>query len=133
MVLRVNSIIQTYSVPEMRTYASGKQSIFVNGFIRQMKEEKPLWVTIVLCPERFGKLVPNLRPKTRLWVSGIMTIESYVTRDYSSAGVKLKLHAEGVEVVSWGQNKDREEPGPEPEPEPEQPPDEESDPGLFPF
>lgn len=136
MVLRTSSIIQTYTFPQMRATASGKQMVFVNGFIRQMKgEESPLWIAIVLCPDRFGKLISILRPKMKLWVSGILLVESFMAKDCSSVIVKYKLIAEGVDVVSWGQSRERKtqdrEQEPEPEPEPE--PSEDSDPELFPF
>lgn len=131
MVLRVNTIVQTYGVPEMRTFVSGKQAIFVSAFSRQMKDDGALWLKLVLCPERFGKLIPNLRPKTKLWVSGTMLLDSYVTKEGESRMVK-RIFVEGVEVVSWGRDIDREEQesqAQEPEPEPS----EESDPELFPF
>lgn len=138
MVLRSSAVIQTYGNPEMRASVSGKHMVFVRGFIKQMKDEKPLWITIVLCADKYGKLVPNIRPKTKLWVSGIMAIEPFMAKDCSSSGVKLKIFAEGVEVIAWGPSIDREALVQEKEPEPpaestEETTEESEEYELFPF
>lgn len=100
MVLRVNSIVQTYGVPEMRTTQTGRRSVIISGFVRQM-QERVVWVKLFLCPERFGKIIPKLYPKTKIWVNGVLRVESYVSKGGEARVVK-RVIVEGMEVVEWG-------------------------------